>query len=78
MVGAPGFGPGTSCAQGRRATRLRYAPTIVPPSYSTGRRPVNIVSPHKPEAGRDQELPKTVTVKLEVGETKAWCYTSIQ
>ena len=27
LVGAPGFGPGTSCAQGRRATRLRYAPT---------------------------------------------------
>ncbi len=27
MVGAPGFEPGTSCAQGRRATRLRYAPT---------------------------------------------------
>jgi hypothetical protein len=78
VVGAPGFGPGTSCAQGRRATRLRYAPTIVPPSYSTGRRPVNIVSPHKPEAGRDQELPKTVTVRLEVGETEAWCYTSIQ
>jgi hypothetical protein len=28
VVGAPGFGPGTSCAQGRRATRLRYAPTF--------------------------------------------------
>jgi hypothetical protein len=28
VVGAPGFGPGTSCAQGRRATRLRYAPTL--------------------------------------------------
>jgi hypothetical protein len=27
MVGAPGFEPGASCAQGRRATRLRYAPT---------------------------------------------------
>ncbi len=27
LVGAPGFEPGTSCAQGRRATRLRYAPT---------------------------------------------------
>jgi hypothetical protein len=27
MVGAPGFEPGTSCAQGRRATKLRYAPT---------------------------------------------------
>ena len=26
VVGAPGFEPGTSCAQGRRATRLRYAP----------------------------------------------------
>jgi hypothetical protein len=28
LVGAPGFEPGTSCAQGRRATRLRYAPII--------------------------------------------------
>jgi hypothetical protein len=28
MVGAPGFEPGASCAQGRRATRLRYAPTL--------------------------------------------------
>jgi hypothetical protein len=28
LVGAPGFEPGTSCAQGRRATRLRYAPTV--------------------------------------------------
>jgi hypothetical protein len=29
LVGAPGFEPGTSCAQGRRATRLRYAPTCI-------------------------------------------------
>ena len=28
MVGARGFEPRTSCAQGRRATRLRYAPTV--------------------------------------------------
>src|SRR5260221_674287 len=28
MVGAPGFEPGTSCAQGKRATRLRHAPTF--------------------------------------------------
>jgi hypothetical protein len=35
MVGAPGFEPGTSCAQGRRATRLRYAPTVIN-SYSSG------------------------------------------
>ena len=27
MVGARGFEPRASCAQGRRATRLRYAPT---------------------------------------------------
>ena len=27
LVGASGFEPETSCAQGRRATRLRYAPT---------------------------------------------------
>ena len=29
LVGAPRFELGTSCAQGRRATRLRYAPTSV-------------------------------------------------
>jgi hypothetical protein len=28
LVGAPRFELGTSCAQGRRATRLRYAPTL--------------------------------------------------
>jgi hypothetical protein len=28
MVGARGFEPRASCAQGRRATRLRYAPTV--------------------------------------------------
>jgi hypothetical protein len=28
LVGASGFEPETSCAQGRRATRLRYAPTL--------------------------------------------------
>ncbi len=27
-IGAAGFGPATSCAQGRRATRLRYAPEL--------------------------------------------------
>jgi hypothetical protein len=25
-IGAPGFEPGTSCSQSRRATKLRYAP----------------------------------------------------
>jgi hypothetical protein len=29
MVGARGFEPPTPCAQGRCATRLRYAPTTV-------------------------------------------------
>ena len=29
LVGARGFEPRTSCAQGRRATRLRYAPTCM-------------------------------------------------
>src|SRR5262245_2886272 len=32
MVGAAGFEPTTFCAQGRRATRLRYAP---PPAAGT-------------------------------------------
>ena len=30
VVGAPGFEPGASCSQSRRATRLRHAPTIGP------------------------------------------------
>ncbi len=30
LVGAPGFEPGTSCAQGKRATRLRHAPFNIP------------------------------------------------
>jgi hypothetical protein len=29
LVGATGFEPVTPCAQGRCATRLRYAPTLV-------------------------------------------------
>jgi hypothetical protein len=29
MVGARGFEPRTPCAQGRCATRLRYAPTVL-------------------------------------------------
>jgi len=29
LVGARGFEPRTPCAQGRCATRLRYAPTVV-------------------------------------------------
>src|SRR5579871_1342032 len=33
LVGATGFEPATPCAQGRCATRLRYAPT--PRSYRT-------------------------------------------
>jgi len=33
LVGAPGFEPGASCAQGRRATRLRYAPTRIAQSF---------------------------------------------
>jgi hypothetical protein len=32
MVGAIGFEPTTPCAQGRCATRLRYAPTLLPKS----------------------------------------------
>ena len=28
LVGATGFEPATPCAQGRCATRLRYAPTL--------------------------------------------------
>ncbi len=33
LVGASGFEPETSCAQGRRATRLRYAPTGEGPQF---------------------------------------------
>src|SRR5437764_2949912 len=31
LVGATGFEPATPCAQGRCATRLRYAPTLTGP-----------------------------------------------
>ena len=34
MVGARGFEPRTSCAQGRRATRLRYAPMAAILTYT--------------------------------------------
>src|SRR4029450_1006303 len=33
LVGATGFEPATPCAQGRCATRLRYAPTLKIPNY---------------------------------------------
>src|SRR5688500_3045136 len=43
VVGATGFEPATPCAQGRCATRLRYAPTphhySIPRSGTTGRAP---------------------------------------
>ena len=29
MVGAPGFEPGASCTQNKRATRLRHAPNLL-------------------------------------------------
>src|SRR5262247_2245500 len=34
LVGATGFEPATPCAQGRCATRLRYAPTGIPQYFS--------------------------------------------
>ena len=33
VVGATGFEPATPCAQGRCATRLRYAPTLTIPNF---------------------------------------------
>ena len=33
LVGAAGFEPATPCAQGRCATRLRYAPTTLFPLF---------------------------------------------
>jgi hypothetical protein len=35
MVGARGFEPRTPCAQGRCATRLRYAPTLLTSTTTT-------------------------------------------
>jgi hypothetical protein len=43
MVGAPGFEPGTSCAQGKRATRLRHAPTRSQESFCQASRVVSSV-----------------------------------
>jgi hypothetical protein len=37
-IGAPGFEPGTSCSQSRRATRLRHAPSPLQ-VYEAGRKP---------------------------------------
>src|ERR1700756_1231139 len=34
LVGAAGFEPATPCAQGRCATRLRYAPTLKTPDFT--------------------------------------------
>jgi hypothetical protein len=34
VVGATGFEPATPCAQGRCATRLRYAPTLNLPDFT--------------------------------------------
>src|SRR5688500_967267 len=52
LVGATGFEPATPCAQGRCATRLRYAPTppIIPhPSPLAGRHsPTTTPLPTKP------------------------------
>src|SRR5690349_9439540 len=36
LVGATGFEPATPCAQGRCATRLRYAPFIRRPDHGGG------------------------------------------
>ena len=35
IVGAPGFEPGTSCSQSRRATGLRHAPLDYPSAYAS-------------------------------------------
>src|SRR5439155_18018432 len=35
MVGATGFEPATPCAQGRCATRLRYAPILKPLDFTS-------------------------------------------
>ncbi len=37
VVGAPGFEPGTSCSQSRRATELRHAPKKAGRSYTKTR-----------------------------------------
>src|SRR5438046_2512869 len=53
VVGATGFEPATPCAQGRCATRLRYAPTR-PRSYQRGGLPPE--SAHEvPHGSRGQE-----------------------
>jgi hypothetical protein len=45
LVGAGRFERPTPCAQGRCATRLRYAPTGLHDNYSLARRPCAIVCP---------------------------------
>src|SRR5688572_16978716 len=54
LVGATGFEPATPCAQGRCATRLRYAPTLKIPSvppFRTGRTTDGLRQPGRRLAG---------------------------
>ena len=42
VVGVTGFEPATSCSQSRRATKLRYTPLVLLPSYTSSMERANI------------------------------------
>ena len=75
LVGARGFEPRTSCAQGRRATRLRYAPTLCAASI-LGHMPTCLPLQSKPgnialgtQAGTlDQESEQRLSGPVEDGQ----------
>src|SRR5438874_11437539 len=75
MVGATGFEPATPCAQGRCATRLRYAPTrsILPPRPRSRRRLQRRAVRDAP-AGSDADVDdeRIEARRAELDEVHAW------
>ncbi len=65
LVGAPGFEPGTSCAQGKRATRLRHAPNRGHLSFCQACYPVSSAITTEfgaSQSVREDALPELLTV----------------
>src|SRR6266568_3461568 len=65
MVGATGFEPATPCAQGRCATRLRYAPTQNPREfYRACERELKALSQNSPETTACPRTPVSPTPRI--------------
>src|SRR5436305_14155465 len=68
-VGARGFEPPTSCAQGRRATRLRYAPLKAQGKYTVsgdGSSPSHGAVASQPLQDRAQPLQRTSAMRQAI------------